>query len=235
MWSKGLIFLGGVAAGAVVTFLLMKRKLDFVREDCEAQIEDMKANYKKKTEETSQFQKDLAKENAKRKEDMLNFDKIVEDNMYSKVSDDMGKVKPKSYNAFANPMDKEALKDFGEDGNEDDDEFDEEDGIREYPQENDIADRPYIISEFDYIHGRKMYDKTTLNFYDDGVLEEEASEDLIDDIDAAIGRDSLTKFGEEVDDMVFVRNERISTDFAVVRQHRDYINSVRTGFPEDST
>lgn len=234
MWSKGLIFLGGVVLGAGATFLFMKKKLDFVREDCEAQIEDMKANYKKKTEETSQFQKDLARENAQRKEDLLKSDEISR--IYKRTSDEMGEVKPKSYNAFANPMSKDVLKDFGEDSeDEEDDEFDEEDGIREYPQENDIADRPYIISEFDYIHGRKMYDKTTLNFYDDGILEEEASEDLIDDIDAAIGRDSLTKFGEEVDDMVFVRNERISTDFAVVRQHRDYLSSVRTGFPEDST
>lgn len=232
MWSKGLAFIGGATVGAAVTFLFMKKKLDFVREDCETQIEDMKANYKKKTEETSNFQKDLAKANAKRKEDMLNFERIVNDSMYKPVERE---EPPKSYNVFSKPMPEETLENFGSEEEDEEDDGDEtEEGIREYPQENDIAERPYIISEFDFIHGRKMYDKTTLNYYDDGVLEEEASEYLIDDIEAAIGRDSLTKFGEEVDDMVFVRNEKISTDFAVVRQHRDYVGSVQTDFPGDS-
>ena len=235
MWKQALIFIGGVLVGAAGTFLVMQKWIQFIKDDCDAQIKDIKDNYRppekiekeeKEVKEepdevvqtsNAELARRIAQENARRKIELSEAQAIAETNGYQKA-----------YNAFSLPMDKEAMKEFGE---EDSDDEEDDDLVGEYPQE-DLADEPYIISEFDYMNGRKMYDKTTLNFYDDGILEDEASEMLIDDIDAAIGRDSLTKFGEEVDDMVFVRNERLSTDYAVVHQHRDY---AQYNFPKDDS
>lgn len=235
MWKKALIFVGGVLVGAAGTFFIMQRRINFIREDCESQIQDIKENYRppEKIEKVTESEENkvdadlvekgkaalarrIAQENSRRKIELSEAQAIIETNNYHKA-----------YNAFSKPLGKEELKEFGpeEDG---DDEDDDDDLVGEYPQE-DIADGPYVIDEFDYINGRKMYDKITLNFYDDGVLEEEISEDLVDDIDGIIGRDALTKFGD--DDMVFVRNERINTDYAVVRQHCSY----GTAVPEDDS
>lgn len=235
MWKKALIFVGGVLVGAAGTFFIMKRQIDFIREDCDAQILDIKKNYRppekiEKVTESEENEVDadlvekgkaalarkIAQENSRRKIELSEAQAITETNNYHKA-----------YNAFSKPLGKEELKEFGPE-EDSEDENDDDDLVGEYPQE-DIADSPYVIDEFDYINGRKMYDKITLNYYDDGVLEEEISEDLVDDIDAAIGRDSLTKFGD--DDMVFVRNERYGTDYAVVRQHCSY----GTVVPEDDS
>lgn len=224
MWRKALIFIGGVAVGGMATFFYMRKKLMDQQEDYEQQIQDVKAVYSKKAEKDAadtERAKRIVKENNRMKDELMKSMAIADKQKYRK-----------EYNAFSKPVPEEELKDLGDEtelgGNDDE----EDDGfIGEYPQE-DIAERPYVITEFEAINGRKMYDKTTLNYYDDGILEDEATDYLIDDIDGTIGLDSLNRFGEGTEDgdpdVVFVRNEKISTDFTIVRQHRDYIPDINT-------
>lgn len=225
MWHKALIFVGGVAIGGMATFFYMRKKLVDQEEDYERQIQDVKAVYSKKAEKDAadtERAKKIVTENIRMKDELMKSMAIADKQKYRK-----------EYNAFSKPVPEEELKDLGDEtelGNSDDDE--EDDGfIGEYPQE-DIAEKPYVITEFEAINGRKMYDKTTLNYYDDGILEDEATDYLIDDIDGTIGLDSLNRFGEGTEDgdpdVVFVRNEKISTDFTIVRQHRDYIPDINT-------
>lgn len=223
MWYKALIFIGGVAVGGAATFFYMRKKLVDQQEDYEQQIQDVKTVYSKRmekqTEETKRAKK-VVQENTRMKDELMKSMSIADKQKYRK-----------EYNAFSKPIPEEELKDLGDEielGGDDE----EDDGlISEYPQE-DIAERPYVITEFEAINGRKMYDKTTLNYYDDGILEDEATDYLIDDIDGTIGLDSLNRFGEGTEDgdpdVVFVRNEKISTDFTIVRQHRDYIPDINT-------
>lgn len=223
MWHKALIFIGGVAVGGAATFFYMRKKLVDQQEDYEQQIQDVKAVYSKKADKDSadtERAKRIVTENIRMKDELMKSMDIADKQKYRK-----------EYNAFSKPIPEEELKDLGDEmelGGDDE----EDDGlISEYPQE-DIAERPYVITEFEAINGRKMYDKTTLNYYDDGILEDEATDYLIDDIDGTIGLDSLNRFGEGTEDgdpdVVFVRNEKISTDFTIVRQHRDYIPDINT-------
>ena len=224
MWQKGLIFIGGVAVGSAVTYLLMKNKME---RDLEAQIEDVKRVYYDDDEDVAEIEveeneekpiiqamdpevaKKLSIENMKKKDDLFHVEKLISEESYRT-----------NYNAFSKPMPEEELTDMGSGADDEDD--DDDDGISDlYPREV-AQDAPYVISQEEFINGNKFYDKTTLNYYDDGILEDEITEEIIDDIDAAIGRDSLTKFGEYEDDVVFVRNDRISTDYEVVRQYRDF-------------
>jgi hypothetical protein len=223
MWYKALIFIGGVAVGGAATFFYMRKKLVDQQEDYEQQIQDVKAVYSKKADkDTADMEraKRIVTENIRMKDELMKSMDIADKQKYRK-----------EYNAFSKPIPEEEFKDLGDEielGGDDE----EDDGlISEYPQE-DIAERPYVITEFEAINGRKMYDKTTLNYYDDGILEDEATDYLIDDIDGTIGLDSLNRFGEGTEDgdpdVVFVRNEKISTDFTIVRQHRDYIPDINT-------
>lgn len=224
MWHKALIFVGGVAIGGMATFFYMRKKLVDQEEDYERQIQDVKAVYSKKAEKDAadtERAKRMVTDNIRMKDELMKSMAIADKQKYRK-----------EYNAFSKPVPEEELKDLGDETELGGDDDEEDDGlISEYPQE-DIAERPYVITEFEAINGRKMYDKTTLNYYDDGILEDEATDYLIDDIDGTIGLDSLNRFGEGTEDgdpdVVFVRNEKISTDFTIVRQHRDYIPDINT-------
>ena len=204
MWTKLLIFFGGVAAGSVATYLYMKDKTE---ERIAEEVDDVRRTYAKISVETAANDDETpqmrAARNAKRKADMITSSNIIEKQMY---------------NLFTKP-----LKDIDDDSEED---AEEEDAYAELvntqaPNEG-LADAPYTISQFEFINGEPYYDKTTLNYYDDDILEEELTEGIIEDIDAVVGRESLTKFGEFEDDVVFVRNEKLCTDYEIIHQHRNF-------------
>ena len=69
---------------------------------------------------------------------------------------------------------------------------------------------PYVISpdEFDEVG----YETSTLTYYADGVLVDEA-DNVIGDVDGLVGLDSLETFGRYEDDAVHVRNDDLHTDF----------------------
>ena len=173
MWQKGLIFIGGVAVGSAVTYLLMKNKME---RDLEAQIEDVKRVYYDDDEDVAEIEvedkpviqamdpevaKKLSIENMKKKDDLFHVEKLISEESYRT-----------NYNAFSKPMPEEELTDMGS-GADDEDDDDDDDGISDlYPREV-AQDAPYVISQEEFINGNKFYDKTTLNYYDDGILEDE--------------------------------------------------------------
>jgi hypothetical protein len=86
--------------------------------------------------------------------------------------------------------------------------------------------KPYVITPDEY--GEKDYDLVTLTYFEDGVLLEDTTDEVIENVDDVIGEDSLERFGEYADDSLFVRNERLETDYEIlrdVRTYAEYINS----------
>ena len=80
--------------------------------------------------------------------------------------------------------------------------------------------KPYVISPYDFGE-LDDYRKIDLTYYADGILEDDDDE-IITDIDDLIGEGSLNTFGEYEDDAVFVRNERLQTDFEILKDYRTY-------------
>ena len=80
--------------------------------------------------------------------------------------------------------------------------------------------KPYVISPYDFgeLDG---YRKIDLTYYADGILEDDDGE-IVTDVDELIGESSLNTFGEYEDDAVFVRNERLQTDFEILKDYRTY-------------
>ena len=83
---------------------------------------------------------------------------------------------------------------------------------------------PYVIEpeELGELDG---YDVETLVYYKDGILTNDTDE-RIDDIDAVVGEESLTHFGEYEEDTVCVRNDRLKIDFEICRDLRKYSDVV---------
>lgn len=82
---------------------------------------------------------------------------------------------------------------------------------------------PYVISPDEY---GDMYDYNTahLTFYaEDEVLSDE-NDEMIDDIDSIIGLDSLDHFGDYEDDVLFVRNDKLKTDYEIFYDKGSYYN-----------
>ena len=83
-----------------------------------------------------------------------------------------------------------------------------------------MARDPYVIAPYDFgeIDGYHMIE---LTYYADDVLEDD-SYCIVNDRDELIGRKALNTFGEYEEDAVFVRNERLRTDFQILRDYRTY-------------
>ena len=84
------------------------------------------------------------------------------------------------------------------------------------------SDRPYVITpeEFGELED-EGYDIVVLNYYTDGVLADD-SHFIVEDVDAVVGADFADHFGEYEDDSVHVRNDRLKTDYEILREARAY-------------
>ena len=96
------------------------------------------------------------------------------------------------------------------------------DDISKNEEEKEPDDnRPYVITP-DEFGSVDEYETISLTYYSDGVLTDDRDDEPIEDVDDMIGEDSLTHFGEYEDDAVYVRNERLKTDFEILLDHRSY-------------
>lgn len=79
---------------------------------------------------------------------------------------------------------------------------------------------PYVISPDDFRCSPPGYNAQALDYFTDGVLADAWGNEL--DIEETIGEDSLNHFGEYVDDLVYVRNDRKEIDYEVTCDIRSY-------------
>ena len=126
-----------------------------------------------------------------------------------------------------------------EDLDEDDDEYEPtDDDRREYGRiaekytsekggAENMAREPYVIAPYDFgeLDG---YSQIELTYYADEVLEDDEY-NIITDADELLGKKALTTFGEYEDDAVFVRNERLCTDFQILKDYRTYAEARSAG------
>jgi hypothetical protein len=85
---------------------------------------------------------------------------------------------------------------------------------------DNTAKEPYVISPDDFGE-LDDYKRVELTYYADGTLED-SEYNIITDIDGTIGEDSLRTFGQYEDDSVFVRNERLRTEYEILMDYRTY-------------
>lgn len=71
------------------------------------------------------------------------------------------------------------------------------------------------------ILGSDGYDQITLFYTEDKVLLNE-DDTKVDNIEDVVGLDSLNHFGEYEEDVLYVRNERLRTDYEVLMDPRTY-------------
>lgn len=82
------------------------------------------------------------------------------------------------------------------------------------------SDPPYVITPEEFSEFED-YSTISLYFFRDQILTDDDYE-LLEDVDDVIGFESLNHFGEYEDDAVYVRNDRLKTDYEILRDERTY-------------
>jgi hypothetical protein len=96
--------------------------------------------------------------------------------------------------------------------------------------------KPYLITHDEYFAAEKEYDTQSLTYYDaDDTLADEKDQP-IREIDQVIGEENLVRFGVASQDpnIVYVRNDRLETDYEISRSGGSYLEEV-LGIEEDDT
>lgn len=83
---------------------------------------------------------------------------------------------------------------------------------------------PYVIDPDEFANGDFDHDLYSLTYYADGVLANDWYDEL--DIEETIGEEALEHFGDHVEDVVHVRNEREKADYEVVRDCRNFADII---------
>lgn len=85
---------------------------------------------------------------------------------------------------------------------------------------SDKQTKPYVIPP-EQFGDDENYEQISLTYYADGVLADE-NDEVIEDVEDAVGIDSLNHFGEYEDDSVFVRNDARKCDYEILLDQRTY-------------
>lgn len=186
----------GAAVGSVVTWKVVKDKYErIVQEEIDSVKEEFKRLYEDhETVEKVEVQNEVDDEVIETEEDIFepSDDEVFE---YHNIS-----------SMYRSSEDNE-------------DENDEEGGTGDL-EEAPYINGPYVISPDDFRCSPPGYNAQALDYFDDGVLADSWGNKL--NIEETIGEDSLNHFGEYVDDIVYVRNERKEIDYEVTCDVRRY-------------
>ena len=88
----------------------------------------------------------------------------------------------------------------------------------------DVND-PYVISPDEY--GEYMdYEQVSLTYFRDGVLADEDTLEVIDDIAGTVGEDFADHFGEYEDDSVHIRNDVTRCEYEILADLRSYSDAL---------
>lgn len=113
----------------------------------------------------------------------------------------------------------------GSDDEDDSDENDEEGG-EGGNGEVQFINGPYPITPEEFCSSPPGYNAQPLDYFKDGILAD--SWGMKVDIEETIGEDNLAYFGEYVDDVLYVRNERTEIDYEVTKDPRTYTDVLKT-------
>ena len=95
--------------------------------------------------------------------------------------------------------------------------YNEEESIKEGLK--NMVKGPYVISPDEY--DENDYETETLYYYPDGVLTD-TYDNIIEDVERTVGKESLEHFGEYEEDSVFVRNDDLETDYEILLHPDNY-------------
>lgn len=93
----------------------------------------------------------------------------------------------------------------------------------------DNSDAPYLISVDLFNEEGSRFEKITMTYFEGDEVLADDKEQMVVDIEALVGKQNLTRFGEcdpDDTDVIYVRNEKLEVDFEVFREDNAYSHVV---------
>lgn len=191
------MFAAGAAIGSAVTWKLLKTKYDrLIQEEIDSVKEAFSDRFDTISDDETEEEEE---EEEERSESFKNNLSTLEDILDEDEDEDFTDDEKEEYEKIASSYSSE------------------KGGVEKM---YGTAKPPYVISPYDFGE-LDDYNQIELTYYLDGILEDE-DYNIITDADELIGPDALTTFGEYEDDSVFVRNDRLRTDFQILKDYRTY-------------
>lgn len=203
-------FVVGAAAGAAGATLYFKDKY---KAESDNEIRQMREYYKKKMAEAEAKEDDIPAEEETKHSVYSSFDSLVKDEEAKKAY--------VNYNTV-NPVESLTKEEF--------DEMRERAMMAQHPEEE--HDEPYILTVEEFEDGRAGYESIGLSYYegDDTLVDE--SEEMVD-VDQTIGEENLTWFKDSGTDAMYIRNDRVSCDYEVIRLDGNFYDPEDAMFGDD--
>lgn len=219
--KAALVFLGGAAVGASASFAITKKILDAKYDELmRIEIEKTKKHYKGRSAAL-----------------IVNSDKpfaTPEDAVTAllepyqptdprpRVEDVVNQVVSEDRNVFADEPDADEY-DQGTDAAY---------GIPDFIYEEEVKKRssplPYVITDEEFAEGHPGHESYSLTWYaGDNVLADDKDEP-VDDVNGAVGRENLLRFGHGSNDsrIVYVRNEKRRIDFEIAQHDGSFADVI---------
>lgn len=223
MLIKAFIFTAGAAIGSVVTWKVIKTKYEQISKE---EIESVREEYQRLTKIMRMEIDACRKATAAHTKDEDTVDNDYDD--YDD-NDDNDDDYPEDDDRDFTEKEKEQVEYYkitsryrgSYNENNEIKEEGEENGDDEVPYING----PYVITPEDFASSPPGYNCCPLDYYKDGVLADGWGVQM--DVEETIGEEALDHFGEYVDDVVYVRNERLELDYEVTRDPRTYKEAER--------
>lgn len=205
-WKIIAAFSGGTAFGGLISYLILKKRAE--KELLEA-IEAEKAALQKAYEDRGAAilkAQEIKKEDTERSVAKETREEAVEERKkVNTMAEDLG-YKPKiDYTKYSNKVKKE----FAE---------------AESPSEEDAKDIPYMIFEDNYTDELDYEKEELIYFAGNGVLCD--IDETRFNLDETIGVDAVNLFDMIPEETIYIRNERLQTDFMVERRQAEYFEGI---------
>lgn len=113
--------------------------------------------------------------------------------------------------------------------------FDDPNFDLEEEKKHRTKNRPYVITHDEYFAAEDEYEQISLTYYEEDDTLVNEKDTPINEIDKMIGDEALARFGHGSKDknIVYVRNDRLQSDFEVIRSSGSYLVEVLGLAPEE--
>ena len=214
MLVKAFIFTAGAAIGSVVTWKVIKTKYEQISKE---EIESVREEYQRLTKIMRMEIDACRKATAAHTKDEDTVDNDYDDNDDDYPEDDDRDFTEKEKEQIEYYKITSRYRGSYTENNEEGG----ENGDDEVPYING----PYVITPDEFASSPPGYNACPLDYYKDGILADGWGVQM--DIEETIGEEALEHFGEYVDDIVYVRNERLELDYEVTQDPRTYKEAER--------
>ncbi len=208
IFKGAMIFICGAGVGSGVTYIIMKKK-------CDEQIQkDLEANRRHYQEKLGKLEHE---KEVKEYEDMVVGMEYVPNDEEDSVSTVRDYI---SYDAMSQQEVAERVKEI------------QDRVVMDSGPKDDYPGEPIVINEEQYAEDELYFDKIEAELYlgDNALVDE--NEELLN-INDTIGYDILEQFLEGNDDVIYIRNANLSTDYLITKVGGEYHSIMGLGGDEN--